>query len=122
MKFLTMLVSVFSLCFLLVACSQKTDEIYLFNHPIKLKNLYMECQQNIADKNVSCHTIEKTFIKFNQLVEQLVENPQAFGKHIIELQIAASKLKNQIDQQEQYSQLQYEIQLRLLLMAKAEGL
>ncbi|MBN1683871.1 MAG: hypothetical protein JW855_00285 [Gammaproteobacteria bacterium] len=128
MKFFKWVLLVIVIFLTATGCHRHIDDIYLFKHPDLLKKQYLECQFNNLDPT-QCRIISQTFMKLTQLVRQLIENPETFGKDVIHLQIKAAQLKKQLEKQpnkkdkkNEYQKINKEIQLRLILMAKAEGL
>lgn len=82
--------------FLLAACDQqKTDsEYYYFSHPKKLKSVFENCQskgREYFENNVQCGEAYTVVQKFSELTRAFMQNQQAFGQEILNLQVTVAE-------------------------------
>lgn len=71
--------------FLISSCNgQSPSYEYLMQHPSLLQDEYTHCQADINSTN--CEIVKKAARDFLQLVSERSDDPEGFGKQIIQLQ------------------------------------
>ncbi len=79
-----------------VACSAH-DEHYYSLHPDTLQQALKNCPDQ-QPKGASCEQLKVVAVRVNELVYQLRENPQDYGKQILALQETVAKQEHALKQ------------------------
>jgi predicted RNase H-like nuclease (RuvC/YqgF family) len=97
------------LAFFLVACDQEYTYFYYMEHPFVLKKAVANCEANeekTEAQDMQCEVVMKAADNITKLIEEQQINPEAFGQHVLEMQIKQMELKAEVD--EAQSRLQKE--------------
>jgi hypothetical protein len=81
-------------CLLLGACdTQERDYSYLMTHPKVLEKLAADCQSVISSK---CNAVNHAANDFSILLNQRRENPEEFGRSIMQVEYQVNELRKKI--------------------------
>ncbi|MEO8400752.1 MAG: EexN family lipoprotein [Gammaproteobacteria bacterium] len=86
--------------------SQPPTYEYLMQHPSLLQDEYTHCQADVYGPN--CDMVKKAARDFLQLVSERSDNPEGFGKQIIQLQTELAQ-KPKSDETQQKLQTLYAV-------------
>lgn len=119
---------------LLSGCSNKRNALYYAKHPTELQLILSNCRMTntVAMDNPECIKAINIYNKLLSYTNDIVSDPQEFGKKIIieqsDMVNLSKKLaltKNEIERnrlREQYQTLNEDVKLRLFFAAKSEGM
>lgn len=122
---------------LLMGCSHQRDTLYYAKHPEQLKIILTKCNvtKQTAISNPECRKVANIYSKLINLSNQLIEDPENFGKLIISKQIKLINLQNQLKDlrksndndkdktekiENEIKHLKNDIKLRIYFVGKAE--